>query len=155
MGFSLTRLLGFGDSTSATSQTSSQTTQTTNTQNTQGDGSQAFTNSTGNSLSQTSYNTTSDHDAIDQSYQFARAGLDLVSQSTQTSLNASNSAFTTGLGFAEHAIQGVFNTQESALKTATNSIKDAYSTAKAGEQKVLVGGALAVVAIVAVMAIRK
>lgn len=65
-------------------------------------------------------------------------------------------------GFAEHVAKGAFDmttsSQIDTAKTVTNALNeigDAYETAKAGEQKIFAGAALAVVGLVAVVILRK
>lgn len=85
----------------------------------------------------------------------------------QASIDASVSNFQTGVGFATATMQNAFQNNNTAMQTVASgqnaamqavngaakstieAVKDAYSEAKAGEQKIMAAGALALIAIVA------
>lgn len=65
-------------------------------------------------------------------------------------------------GFAEHVSKDAFDMVSAAqintantAKNAMEKVTDAYSTAKAGEQKIFAGAALAVVGVVAAIALKR
>lgn len=90
----------------------------------------------------------------------------------QASINASVENFRTGVGFANNVVENAFKNNSTAMQTvasgqnaalqavtgAANStitaVKDAYSEAKAGEQKIMAAAALALVAIVAFTSVK-
>jgi hypothetical protein len=94
---------------------------------------------------------TTDHGAIDNSFNLALAGQDMTSKLTNKIIDNSHADFVSGLGFADKALLGVIDSQ----KNSINSIADAYNISRAGDQKTLVGVGLAVVAIVALSSIKK
>lgn len=87
--------------------------------------------------------TITDNQAVQQSFGFARDALaGAVNFATQT--QAKDSSF----------LQDALAENERVVSGALNQVADAYTTAKAGEQKVLVGVGVAIVAVVAVVALK-
>lgn len=84
--------------------------------------------------------TTIDAGAVGQSFGFARAAL--------------KDAIDFAIGSASRQ-QAVLVDAIEGVRESNEQLADAYETAKAGEQKVLVGVAVAIVAVVAVTALRK
>jgi hypothetical protein len=157
----------FGGGGSSTAQTSSQTTNQTDNRIVAGDGASTFSNSSGNSLTSDSHNitnyTTTDYGSIQGSMALIASGQRESAGVANHALDTGRAFFDSGLGFADHALEGVLTNSDALMRTtaqvlngqantqatATAAIKDAFSTAKSGEQKIMVGAALAIVAIVA------
>lgn len=82
---------------------------------------------------------------------------------TNSTVNVTDQgAIHAAFGFAEHAMnEAIESSTASAISTANTAkeamtkISDAYSTAKAGEQKIFAGAALAIVGTVAVIAFKR
>jgi hypothetical protein len=158
-------------SNASTTQTSSQTTNQQDNRIVNGDGAIAFSNANGNSISSTSdshdvtnySSTTTDFGAIQGSMALIASGQQQNTAVLQSALNTGEHFFDQGIGFADHALQGVMSNTNALMQTtqqvlngqattqanATAAIKDAFTTAKSGEQRIMVGAALAIVAIVA------
>ncbi len=160
-------------SSASTAQSSAQTTNQSDNRIVSGDGSTNFSNSSGNSLSSTSDShdtwtsiqntTTTDFGAIQGSLDLIRSGQANNTEMFNGLLDTGETFFNNGIGFANNAMQGVLTNSNAMMRTteqvlsgqattqanATAAIKDAFTTAKSGEQKIMVGAALAIVAIVA------
>lgn len=159
-------------SNASTSQSTAQTTTQTDNRIAAGDASTVLSNANGNSIA--TYNTTTDFGAVQGSMAIIASGQREQSQNLNKLIDAGENIFTNGIGFAEHVTQGVLSNSRDMMRTqeqmltstanqiqnayqssanvqanATAAIKDAFTTAKAGEQKILVGAALAMVAVVA------
>lgn len=85
-----------------------------------------------------------------------------VSATNSTITMTDNGAVHAAFGFAEHAMNdAIESSTASAISTANTAkeamdrVADAYSTAKAGEQKIFAGAALAIVGTVAVIAFKR
>lgn len=83
--------------------------------------------------------TTTDAGTVNQAFGFAR---DALKQAIDFSVGSA----TRNTQVLEHALEGV--------KDSEAQVADAYTTAKAGEQKILVAGALVIVGLVAVAALK-
>jgi hypothetical protein len=180
-------------SSASTAQSSSQATNQQDNRIVNGDGAVAFSNSNGNSISSSTDNslrydnhsstdnslrydnhssndshnisnvTTTDFGAIQGSMSLIASGQRENTAVFQSALHTGEGFFEQGIGFADHALQGVISNSSAMIRTteqvlngqaatqanATAAIKDAFTTAKSGEQKIMVGAALAIVAIVA------
>jgi hypothetical protein len=158
-------------SSASTAQSSSQTTNQQDNRIVNGDGAVAFSNSNGNSISSTSSTdshnitnyTTTDFGAVQGSMALIASGQQQNTAVFQSALHTGEHFFDQGIGFADHALQGVMSNTNAMMRTteqvlsgqattqanATAAIKDAFTTAKSGEQRIMVGAALAIVAIVA------
>lgn len=99
----------------------------------------------------------------------SNADLRVVGGNNSTNVSAQNSTITVtdanavhdAFGFASTVTQSAFDyahaTQVDTSKTVSDAmaqVSDAYSTAKAGEQKIFAGAALAVVGVVAFVALK-
>ena len=127
---------GGGSSSSADQSTSTETTDNSTV---------AAPNSTSASLNHSSGNTINitDNGAVGMAF-------DAVKQISQGAFTANSQALSTVTENSSAAIQQVAAADHNALA----AVSDAYSTAKAGEQKVLVAAALAILGIVAIKVIK-
>jgi hypothetical protein len=151
------------ESNASTAQTTAQTTTQLDNRIVSGDGSTNLSNSSGNTLTQVTNNTTTDFGAIQGSMALIASGQREQSNVLNHTLDVNQNVFTAGVGFAEHALQGVISNSSDMMRTTEQvlngqaasqsssiaAIKDAFTTSKAGEQRILVGAALAIVAVVA------
>lgn len=133
-----------------------------------------FSSLFGSSSASTTSNTTYSADTRDQSVNNAGDGILLNGSGslniTNTlsdggAINASVELFQTGVGFAKgvsdsalasntKSSETAINAVKSASAGAVDAVKEAYSTAKAGEQRVMAMAALALVAVVAFKSVK-
>ena len=136
-----------------------------------------YTDQSATTTNYDNHSTTTDFGAVQGSMALIASGQQHQAENFSQMLDSNRSMFQSGVGFADHALQGVLhnaadtqrttsqllngysetqrqvtNSQAATLNTATGAIKDAFTTAKAGEQKIFVG---AVVALIAIVALRK
>ena len=118
--------------------------------NNAGDGLQATGGSTINY-------TTTDHGAISGAVEMMQNNTNFAQNVVHDFTTSTAGMFTNGLGFAQAAMQGALTSTANANNAATAAntnalaqVKDAFSTAKSGEQKIMAIAALVIVAVVAV-----
>jgi hypothetical protein len=102
-----------------------------------------------------------DHGAVDGALKFANAAGDTAAKLTDSTVSkafdfagqVAHGAATenaAALGAVQASAQGALSAVQSAYQDESKTLSDAYTTAKAGEQKVLVAGVFAVLGLVAI-----
>lgn len=154
------------DSESDNSQSSSSDDQQNTTTGAEGANTLALSRSSGNTISSSITNNTLDAGAVSKSFDFAKSmgkeafvssidSTDKLYKTAKSAMTGMADAYETAAKVTQKTTDTAMSEVAGAYKNTASTLNDAYQTAKAGEQKLMAAGALAVVAIVAVKVLGK